>query len=368
MTHGTIGVLWPDDLDEIEWGEYEYQSLTRETTCAPQSRESLGVLRLYVGDGGWQAARRVWRRTKGQQIDEGDPAPPVLDEFEVSTDPPVAMVNREETDIRFRIAQWKSRKASGTVTFAMPDGWRCDPMWFSFSEIDWQHPFSGSVRLTTSRPPGVYTGRMVLEGGERDVEIEMPLVRLGNGSVVEVEVGETAGHSVYTIRNQRLEIDVVPSFLGSVSAIRDAGSDCNHLVSAFPETRVFGWSYPWYGGLQPEIKVDRLSWTVSLEGETFTAETISCSDARGMEWTGVRQRAALTLEETRGLTLELDTLTLGGSPVIKLVWRLENGGDTFRRLRGGWSCFLQPDGEMDETVLFTADYERKRTNLVLPSP
>ena len=169
MPHGTIGVLRPADLDEIEWGGYEFQSVTRETTCAPQSRISHGALRLYVGDGGWHGARRIWRRTKGQQVKEGEPAPPVLGEFEVSTDPPVAVVTREETDIRFRIAQWKSRKASGTVTFVMPDGWLCDPMWFSFSEIDWQHPFSGSVRMTTSQPPGVYSGRMVLEGGERDV-------------------------------------------------------------------------------------------------------------------------------------------------------------------------------------------------------
>ncbi len=190
----------------------------------------------------------------------------------------------------------------------------------------------------------------------------MPLVRLGEGSAVEVEDGDTAGHRVYTIRNQRLEIDVVPSFLGSVSAIRDAGGECNHLASAFPEPRAFGWSCPWYGGLQPEIDVDRLSWTASLEGEVFTAETVSCRDARGVEWTGVRQRAALSLEETRGLTLELDTLTLGGSPVIKQVWRLVNGSDALRHLSGGWNYFLQPDGEMHDTVLFSADYERKRSN------
>ncbi len=365
MAHGTVGVFWPGDLDEIEWNGYEFQSVSREMTCAPQSRVTFGALRLFIGDGGWQGARRVWRRTKGQQVKEGEPAPPVLDEFAVSTDPPLAVVTREETDIRFRIAQWKSRKAGGTVTFVMPDGWLCDPMWFSFSEIDWQHPFSGSVRLTTSRPPGVYNGRMELEGGERDVEVEMPLVRLGDGSAVEVEVGETAEHRVYTIRNHRLEIDVVPSFLGSVSAIRDAEGGCNHLASAFPKPRALGWSYPWYGGLQPQVEVDRLSWTASLEGEKFTAETVSCSDARGMggmEWTGVRQRAALSLEETRGLILELDTLTLGGSPVIKQVWRVVNGGDTIRRLSGGWNYLLQPDGEMQDTVLFSADYERKRSD------
>lgn len=360
MSQGTIGVLWPGDLDEIEWNGYEYQSVSRETTCPPQSRVSSDLLRLFVGDGGWQSVRRVWRRVNGHQVDEFDPLPPVLGEFEVSTDPPVAVVTGEETEIRFRVAQWKTRKASGTVTFVMPDGWRCDPMWISFSEIDWQNPFGGSVRLSTSRPPGVYNGRMLLEGGDRNLEANMPLIRLGDGSAVGVEEGESTGHRIFTIRNRRFDIDVIPSFLGSVSAIRDAGDECNHLASAFPNPSVFGPNYPWYGGIQPEIEVDRLSWTAALEAETFTAETVSYEDARGIEWAGVRQRAALSLEETRGLTLELDTLTLGGSPVIKLVWRLVNGGDALRHLPGGWNLFLQPDSEMHDTVLFSADYERKQ--------
>jgi len=235
-------------------------------------------------------------------------------------------------------------------------------MWVSFSEIDWKRPFTGSVRLATSQPPGVYAGRMLLEGGERNVEVEMPLLRLGDGSAVEVSEGDSDGHTVYTIRNKRLEIDVVPSFLGSVSAIRDAGSECNHLASAFPNPGVFGANYPWYGGLQPRVEVDRLPWTAALEGETFSAETVSCADARGIEWTGVRQRAVLSLEETRGLTLELDTLTLGASPVVKQVWRFVNGGSASRHLNGGWNYFLQPDGEMRDTVLFSADYERKRAD------
>ncbi|MCY3712013.1 MAG: GNAT family N-acetyltransferase [Gemmatimonadetes bacterium] len=359
MPHGTMGVLWPDGPDEIEWNGFEFQSVSVETNCAPQSRVSFGALRLRVGDGGWQGVRRLWRRVRGEPVGESEPAPRILEAFEASTDPPVTVVSGDETDLRFRIAQWKSRKASGTVSFAMPDGWRCDPPWVSFSEIDWRRPFEGSVRLSTSRPPGVYTGRMVLDSGERGTEVELPLVRLTDGSAVETDEVESGGHRVYTIRNQRLEIDVAPTFLGSVSAIRDAGGECNHLASAFPEPGAFGWSYPWYGGLQPEIVLDRLSWTESLENETFAAEPVSYR-ARGLEWTGVRQRAALSKEASRGLTLELDTLTVGGGMVIKLVWRLVNETDAHRRLRGGWHLFLKPDGEMDDTVLFSADSERKR--------
>ena len=359
MPHGTVGVLWPDGREEVEWNGFEFQSVSAETTCSPQSRVALGALTLRVGDGGWQGVRRLWRRIRGEPAGEDGSAPRVLGEFEASTDPPVAVISGDETDIRFRIAQWKSRKTSGTVQFVMPDGWRCDPLWVSFSEIDWRQPFEGSVRLSTSRPPGVYTGRMVLDSGERGAEVELPLVRLTDGSTVEIDEVESGGHRVYTIRNQRLEIDVSPSFLGTVSAIRDAGGECNHLVSAFPDPAAFGWSYPWYGGLQPEVVLDRLSWTESLEDETFAAEPVSYR-ALGLEWTGLRQRAALSREASRGLTLELDILTLGGGPVIKMVWRLLNETDAHRRQRGGWHLFLKPDGEMDDTVLFSADGDRKR--------
>lgn len=359
MPHGTMGVLWPCGLDEVEWNGNEFQSVSAETTCAPQSRVCFGALRLRVGDGGWQGVRRLWRHIRGETVRDVEPAPRILDEIEASTDPPLAVVSGDGNDIRFRIAQWKSRKASGTVNFVMPDGWRCEPPWVSFSEIDWRQPFEGSVRLSTSRPPGVYTGRMVLDSGERGAKVELPLVRLTDGSSVEVDEAESDGHRVYTIRNQRLEIDVTPSFLGTVSAIRDAGGECNHLASAFPEPGAFGWSYPWYGGLQPEIVLDHLSWTASLEDETFVAEPVSYR-ARGLEWTGLRQRAVLSGKASRGLTLELDTLTLGGGPVIKLVWRLLNGSDAHRRLRGGWHLFLKPDGEMGDTVLFSADGERKQ--------
>lgn len=360
MPHGTIGVLWPGGLDEVEWNGYEFQSVSTEMTCAPQSRISSCVLNLCVGDGGWQSVRRLWRRIRGKPVGESEPAPRILDEFEASADPPLAVANGEASDVRFRVAQRKTRKAGGTVAFAMPDGWRCDPMWFSFSDIDWRQPFEGLVRLSTTRPPGVYTGHMLVESGECSLEVELPLVRLADGSAVEVDETESTGHKVYTIRNQRLEIDVVPSFLGSVTAIRDAGGACNHLATAFPEPRAYGWSFPWYGGLQPEIPLDGLSWTASLEGETFSAETVTCADASGTEWTGLRQRLALSKGASRGLILELDTLATGGGPVIKLVWKLVNEGSAHRRLSGGWNLFLKPDGEMDDSVLFSDAYERKR--------
>ena len=194
MPHGTMGVLWPGGLDEVEWNGFEFQSVSEETTCAPQSRVSFGALRLRVGDGGWQGVRRLWRRIRGEPAEEGEPAPRILESFEASTDPPVAVVSGDETDIRFRIAQRRSRKASGTVSFDMPDGWRCDPPWVSFSEIDWRQPFEGSVRLATSRPPGVYTGRMVLDSGERGAEVELPLVRLTDGSAVEIDEVESGDH------------------------------------------------------------------------------------------------------------------------------------------------------------------------------
>jgi len=132
-------------------------------------------------------------------------------------------------------------------------------------------------------------------------------------------------------------------------------------MSAFPEPAVFNWSYPWFGGLQPEVQISRLSWTDSLEGETFSVDTVIRRDERGVEWTGVCQRASLSKQETQGLALEIEILTVGGSPIIKIVWRLRNMGTVLRRLRGGLNAFVQPDGESRDTLLSCDGYLRKRS-------
>ena len=56
---GTLGVLWPDDGEEIHWEGGELNFTTAEVTLELGQRVAFGVMRLSVGDGGWQSVQRV---------------------------------------------------------------------------------------------------------------------------------------------------------------------------------------------------------------------------------------------------------------------------------------------------------------------
>lgn len=362
MTQGTIGVLWPDDGEEVEWGSAEFEKRTAEMTCAPQTSVAFEPLHVYVGDGGWQTVRRLWQRANGMEIVPEMPPPEPIRELTPTIEPAVPVVVGDKTQMTVRLNPFRTRPTAGTLHFDVPDDWHCEPSSLSFSEINWQQPFSAEVTLTTDTAPGAYFGWMVVEGAERDTMTDFPLIRLGDGSEVAISETEAEGHAVHTIHNGLYEIDVIPSFLGIVSAMRDA-QGVNHLATAFPEPSALNASYPWYGGVQPCIKAGSGPERPGLLAqETFSIETVTHRDGQGIAWTGFRQRAALTHEAVRGMTLELDTLTVGGSPVIKQVWRFINHTSVARRLHAGWEVFVQPDGDRGETLLFSEDFERKHSD------
>ncbi|HZB96543.1 MAG TPA: hypothetical protein VE268_11325, partial [Herpetosiphonaceae bacterium] len=206
--------------------------------------------------------------------------------------------------------------------------------------------------FTTSAGPGAAIGTIALRSAEFDADYQLPLVRLGDGRAVEVRRVERDAQPILTIDNGRLEIDVTPGFAGTVSAIREDGVD--HLLSPFPRVGQLGWLAPWHGGLTPVLIMPG-DWDFpgKLRQATFEAETVSSCDGRGIEWQGVRQRAPLSLEGLVGLLLEIDTLTVGGSPVVKQVMRFVNPTSVTRRLGAtGWVAFVQPDGSYSRTTLW----------------
>jgi hypothetical protein len=285
-------------------------------------------------------------------------------ELAATVEPAVPIVVGEKTEITVQLNHLRSRPTTGTLSLDVPDDWHCEPASFSFSEVNWQQPFSAQVNLSTHTEPGAYFGWLVVEGAERDTMTDFPLIRLGDGAEVTISDRETEGYVVHTIRNGRFEIDVIPSFLGIVSAIRDA-QGVNHLASAFPKPSLFNANYPWHGGIQPGIDVGRgPNMPGILDDEMITVEPITHTDGYGIKWTGLRQHAVLTHEDVRGLTLELYTLTVGGSPVVKQIWRFINETSCIRRMQAGWDVFVQPDGDRSATVLFTEDYERKRSDRI----
>ena len=360
--YGTVGVLWPDDGEEIHWQGSALNFTTPEVTVAPGKRVVFGAMRLSVGDGGWQSVQRVWRRLAGKPTPMNVARPEPSRELSIGVEPSPVVVCTAPVTATLRIKQFTVRPTAGTATLELPEGWKADRTNWAFSDVNYHTPFTSDIRFDTEAPVGAYSGRLILKGTDCDEERRTPLIRIGDGRPVAYRESATDGHRIVTISNGLIEIDVAPSFNGTVSAIRDQ-QGVNQLASAFPSPAAFNWLYPWYGGITPIIDGGRdLSPPGLIVNERFEVEKVSEPDARGIVWTGARQRAMLTHEELLGLTLELDTLTVGGSPVVRLVWRFRNETTSPRKVRAGWQVFVQPDGDRTRTILFCEDYERKNSS------
>ena len=221
------------------------------------------------------------------------------------------------------------------------------------------------MRLTATARPGAAAGRILLRTDERDADLDLPLIRLGDGGSVEVRDGERAGQRLLTIANGRLEIDVTPGFGGTVSALREGAVE--HLASPFPNVTTFGWMSPWRGGLTPIlIPPGEDAFPGNLSEETFDAKSVEVMDGRGILWRGVRQRATPSHEALRGLTVEIDTLTVGGSLVVKHSLRLVNATPAARRVpNAGWVAFVQPDGDRSRTTVWGPAHQAKHSDRIV---
>jgi hypothetical protein len=123
---------------------------------------------------------------------------------------------------------------------------------------------------------------------------------------------------------------------------------------------------PYFGGLRPTLIDPRKgrSWPGKLHTEKFAATPVETPGARGLCWQGVRLSADLQQEAFRGLSVELDYLTLPGSNVLKFVYRFVNHTAAYREIEPGFLFFPNVDGDREHVTLHNADLHRKRTDQV----
>lgn len=358
----TIGVIWADDAEEIEFG-WRLNVLTRFYECPPQSRVGPKPLHIYVGDGGWHVVQRIWKRLVGQDVSTDDRLPQHHAPLGARIEPPVAVASDGKAKVTLTIENRIPRKWSGKATIALPQEWGGDAGEFDLKDLYWQRPYKADLLLSTKSQPGAQSGRIEIRSPQFDADFELPLISLGDGSPVKVEETEYEGQRLFRVDNGRVSFDLTPGFNATVSALHEG--EVNHLVSPFPNVGAFSWISPWYGGLTPVVTLPGKWWAESkLYKETFKAESFSNSDSQDIEWHGMRKRAILENEDMRGLTLELDTLTVGGSPTFKSTLRLINDTGVVRKLLAGWVSFLQPDGSRTRTTIWGPENKFKHTERI----
>jgi GNAT superfamily N-acetyltransferase len=359
------GAIWDTSVAEHEfWWEHLFLCFA-ERALEPQTAVQVGPFYLYVGPGDWRAVRRAWQRTTGRAVRRLKVLPksarPFV--FGLSPVPLVSLDSRVETMLYAKSV--RQREMQGRIVVEPPPGWAVGRAEFLLESLSSKQPVEETLHFTaTDRRVGATAGRLRLEGSRLDEVRPFTIIRLGDEDAsVQVEETEGAGQQLWTIANGRYIWTVAPAFHGGVIAWREAGSDVNHLMTAFPDDGELGWIKPWFGGIRPmvmPIDEDR-GWPGKLHEETFTAEPFEMADARGIPWQGVRLVAPLRREGFEGLCAEIAYLTVGCSNVLKMVYRLVNETSVYRGFRMGLLAFCQVDGRYGDTILYGDGFQRKRT-------
>ena len=336
----TVGVLWGEDTEEVEW-EWLLNCLTRFYDCPPQSRVRPERVHFYVGDGDWRSVQRLWHRLHGVHPDYRQAAPRPIAPLDAALQP-LAVSASGPVATTLHLAHHRPRALQGTARLRPPPGWRVDGRDLALEDLQWDRPLQVDVQFTCEKPPGAGRARLEVRSPDIDADIPLDIICLGDGQAVAPSQSGSDAQPVFTIDNGRAAFSVTPRFGAALSAWRQDGAD--HLLSPFPRVGGFGWMSPWFGGAMPFLMLGRDELPGKLHQEAFTAAFVDAPDRHGIPWQGVRQRAALDHEEGRGLSVEIDTLTVGGAPLVKQVLRLLNHTSVVRSAKSGFKVFARPDG------------------------
>jgi len=182
----------------------------------------------------------------------------------------------------------------------------------------------------------------------------LPFVSLGQRRSVNLHEYEDQGQRVVSVDNGWMRLLVAPACAGAAIALEQGG--VNHLLSSFPTPRSFVWLNPWHGGISPVLLPLDDEWvgpgnTGRMWKEEWRYALIPPRRRATVSWAGVRVASDLGRDKLRGLRLEMDYLTAGGSNVLAVVARLVN---TTTAPFGGMlmtQAYLQVGGERGKTVL-----------------
>ncbi len=353
----TWGVMWSREVveNEVEWG---VRITSREVNCQPQQWKAAGRLVFYVGPGDWRTVRAHARRLAGDCAQEELPveARPVCD---VRLEPSPLLVLDDQVTATLVVDNLRGRALEGVAVLHVPSELRVNRDTFAVHGVDRTHPLRESVKFSVPPTATAYECRVSLQTRLFDTQVRLPVVRLGDHRPVAVQACSRGGQGVYVVDNGRTRFVVAPGFGGALVEWVEGG--VNHLLSAFPQPRAFGWQSPWYGGVTPLARLKSDEGLGKLHQEKLRGEQVALPDEQGVLWSGVRLSGDLERDQLRGLHVELCYLTTGNSNALKLLYRVRNDTTAPRQIGIGWLAFWQFEGDGKGNTIRSAKVERKST-------
>ncbi|MEM7343626.1 MAG: GNAT family N-acetyltransferase [Chloroflexota bacterium] len=359
------GLIWPDGLDKHELGWGRFVAETSLLTLQPNESMMYGPVYVYNGPGDWRDIRRLWQRLNGD-IDISPrfyPEPASLFQASWQEKPLVSLGTCVETSLD--VINTREQGVTGTLSVQPPAGWEVNRPVIEIDRLVETNPIQQPITFKTEAVQvGTSEGVLALSTEFLDKEQPFTLLQLGDDQQkVDVAKAEGAdnGRSLI-INNQRCSWFVSPDFHAGLVGWKENNSDVNHLFTDYPDPSKHAWLRPWYGGLRPTLNAPGLGgWPGKLHEESFSAEAISLTDKRSLNWEGVRLASQMKRKGLEGISVTLDYLTLPGSNVLKVIFQVHNATQAYRHITPSLFAYLQVDGSHKKGVLFGEGLQRKRT-------
>ncbi|MBV7327818.1 hypothetical protein KFU94_06070 [Chloroflexi bacterium TSY] len=376
------GLIWSPTVAEHEWKRWGFSLYSAEQTLAPQQAKTLDPFYLYCGPGDWRDIRRIWQSIRGDQA-----TPRNLREFDNCAMPTAAPPHRvrllpdplitlaDEVEATLHAENVRPVKLNGSITLELPDGWSSDVadmngLRIDVSDLATKNELTRAIKLTAPSRVGASVGQLRLSTQIANETTPIALLRLGDATrQVTLSEQTTADHQLWQVANGHMVYTVAPSFHAGIVEWRKQTNDVNHLHTSFPDEGDFEWMKPWFGGVRPTLSCTDSNWPGKLHEVNFTTSAIDAIDQQNLPWQGVRLDGKPVEESTQGIRIQLDYLTLPGSNVLKLVFRVINNTPVYRKAELAWPGFgiyCQTDGNVANGTLhadspYVGEIQRKRS-------
>lgn len=356
-----LGLAWGEGVARLNVGWWMDVD-SREMTVEPGQRGETMELALFAGRGDWRAAREMALRWRGLWNPQATTPKERLAGM-ARLEPQALTTVSDHVAARLVVDSVSYRALDGQAVIAAPTGVLVEPRVVPVQGIKRGVRMEQEVRFTLPAvTSGVWSGQAQLElpvlGGAQPYR----LVRLGSEQPVVVTMEERQGQTIWVVDNGASVLAIAPDFGPSVISWKWHGQE--QLHSFFPTPQGYSWFYPSFGGLHTTIKPahDTEGEIGFLHRERVTAAPLEALDAAGIAWRGVRLSACPQKEGLRDLALEVDWLTVGESPVVKLVYRLRNLRPTSQRALVLARAFFRLGGTPTDLILRGDGQERRPTN------
>lgn len=323
------GLSWGPALARIDLG-WRAGLDGAPVSVAPGQRSEAIRYSFYAGSGGWQDARRALLGERAAR-----PAPRVRRPLEARVEPAVLATVADSASARLIVDSVSRRVYEAAVGVAIGRGATVSPAGCEVARLTRGEGATSDLQIAL--PLGVcgrFAGEATLRSSLWEERTPFEVLRLGTERAVTVGREEREGQEVWRVDNGAGALLVAPGFGPSMIAWEVDG--VNMLRTNFPVPAGFSWMYPHFGGIYPQL-LPAGSWVREgyLFREQIDAEEVYAVPGQGLPWAGVRLLSTPQHKDLLGLRAEVEFLTLGESPVVKIIYRLRNLRPVEKRCRFG---------------------------------